>query len=67
MKKVIVDILLYLGTIILGAIIFSILGIIANTVINPGSNIDNLMGNPWLMGTLLLGTQLPVILVFLLF
>ena len=33
MKKVIVDILLYLGTIILGAIIFSILGIIANTVL----------------------------------
>ena len=31
MKKVIVDILLYLGTIILGAIIFSILGIIGQS------------------------------------
>ena len=67
MKKAIVDILLYLFTIFIGAIVFSIIGAVLNNAINPGSGMDSVMDNPWLMGTILLGTQLPVILFFLAF
>jgi hypothetical protein len=48
MKKAIVDILLYLFTIFIGAIVFSIIGAVLNNAINPGSGMDSVMDNPWL-------------------